>query len=861
MDRSVRRADSRRRSRSTTLRREGLIDPPDGRRRAAARRHRPGAAVTSRRPTARCGCRPGVTRLRRGELERHRDRLDLRRSRHLQEVQGPDLGGSAPVHRLDERSFTREQLATGWRLACLAQATRTCRSTCRPLTTRPKAATVGVGRQVILRPALQKRYVELTEPTLSDQRTDLRAAARRDRRPRADASTSRPAPAADGAARSPTSRSPRWSSTTSSSTSSRATPRDRRYAIAFDLGTTTVVATLLDIATGTPAAVASMLNKQQPFGGDVITRISATMMDPEALTRLRGAGARDARRAGRATCCDEAGVDPAEVYEVALAGNATMTALALGIDPEPLGVAPFIMSTATLPPAARHRPRAGACTPAPAPSSSPPSVPTSAATSSPACSRRAWTATSGCGCSSTSAPTARSCSATATRIVSTAAPAGPAFEGGAIRCGMRAADGAIEVVKIDADDEGGVELQVIGDVEPQGLCGSGLVDAVAELVRAGLLDAAGRFITDERPPSWRRTLADRLDRDQRGAGLRAAPARARRPARGARLPLASATCASCSSPRPRSRPGGRCCSRSSASSRATSSRCCWPGSFGSYLSPAARRADRPGAEAPGAADRQRRQRRRRRREDGAAERARARRRPGAAGGGDAMSSSPTAPTSTTGSSTSSPSPAERPTGTTAWRSIACGAIAQPCAEVVERARLAGRRAPAAAAAAQPPGADRRRGRAGSPSELRAALRRGRGRLRRLRHLRRARRGLRAARDAPARGAALLRRVRRRATGCAACFEEQPGTYVLTDFLVRSFGAPSSPSSAWTATPSCATTTSPTTRGWCGWRSGPTTRSSASSRERAADRIGLPLTVVPTGDGRLEHALAGLLTRR
>ena len=56
---------------------------------------------------------------------------------------------------------------------------------------------------------------------------------------------------------------------------------EQRYAIAFDLGTTTVVATLLDLGTGTPVAVASRLNKQQPFGGDVITRISATMMDPD----------------------------------------------------------------------------------------------------------------------------------------------------------------------------------------------------------------------------------------------------------------------------------------------------------------------------------------------------------------------------------------------------------------------------------------------------------------------------------------------------------------------------------------------------------------------------------------------------
>mgnify|MGYP003334603332 CR=1 FL=1 len=63
-----------------------------------------------------------------------------------------------------------------------------------------------------------------------------------------------------------------------------------RYGVAYDLGTTTVVATLLDLNTGTPVAVRSMLNKQQPFGADVISRISATMMDPTALDRLRDTG-------------------------------------------------------------------------------------------------------------------------------------------------------------------------------------------------------------------------------------------------------------------------------------------------------------------------------------------------------------------------------------------------------------------------------------------------------------------------------------------------------------------------------------------------------------------------------------------
>src|SRR5439155_105158 len=72
----------------------------------------------------------------------------------------------------------------------------------------------------------------------------------------------------------------------------------------------------------------------------------------------------------------------------------------------------------------------------------------------------------------------------ANRLLATAAPAGPAFEAAQIRCGMRAADGAVEAVRIEG---GELRVQVIGDVAPVGLCGSGLVDAVAELVRVGLV--------------------------------------------------------------------------------------------------------------------------------------------------------------------------------------------------------------------------------------------------------------------------------------------------------------------------------------------------------------------------------------
>ena len=93
------------------------------------------------------------------------------------------------------------------------------------------------------------------------------------------------------------------------------------------------------------------------------------------------------------------------------------------------------------------------------------------------------------------------------RVVATAAPAGPAFEGASIRCGMRAAEGAIEGVKID--DEG-LSVQVIGDVEASGICGSGLVDAAAELLRVGLLEPSGRLVSEEVAAAEFPGLADRL---------------------------------------------------------------------------------------------------------------------------------------------------------------------------------------------------------------------------------------------------------------------------------------------------------------------------------------------------------------
>jgi uncharacterized 2Fe-2S/4Fe-4S cluster protein (DUF4445 family) len=157
--------------------------------------------------------------------------------------------GTAAVTPLDVRAFSPGELRDGWRLACRVVTTDSLRVHVPPLVTRPKAATVGVGRQVILRPAAQKRYLELDEPSLSDQRTDLERvlAAVDDLELRADLHAlrviGRVLRAAD------------WKVTAVIVDEvlidvQEGDTTGRVYGIAFDLGTTTVVATLLDLTTG-----------------------------------------------------------------------------------------------------------------------------------------------------------------------------------------------------------------------------------------------------------------------------------------------------------------------------------------------------------------------------------------------------------------------------------------------------------------------------------------------------------------------------------------------------------------------------------------------------------------------------------
>jgi len=398
------------------------------------------------------------------------------------------VSGEQPVSSVDPRAFSPDELRAGWRLACRAQAETDLVVDVPPLQTRPKAALAGVGRHVILRPAVQKRFLELVEPTLEDQRSDLeRVLDAMD-----DVELRVPLEVVRTLGRTLRGADWRVTAVLVDDLLLDVEPGDttgRRHAIAFDLGTTTVVATLLDLETGQPAAVRSMLNLQQPFGADVISRISATMLDPSALATLR-ATAHETLQRLTDEVCEEADVDPREVYEIVVAGNVTMIQLALGIDPEPLSMAPFTIAARRLPEAhatefgiAVHERAPAVLFPALGAYVGPDIVAGVLATGLTLDRRTRLFIDVG-----TNSEIVLGSSA---RALACAAPAGPAFEAAQIRCGMRAADGAIEGVRLV---DGELQLTVIGDVEPAGLCGSGLVDAVAELVGAGILDHSGRFV-------------------------------------------------------------------------------------------------------------------------------------------------------------------------------------------------------------------------------------------------------------------------------------------------------------------------------------------------------------------------------
>jgi uncharacterized 2Fe-2S/4Fe-4S cluster protein (DUF4445 family) len=277
------------------------------------------------------------------------------------------------------------------------------------------------------------------------------------------------------------------------------------YGVAFDLGTTTVVGTLFDLATGSEKGVASRMNAQIAHGDDVISRIQKIRETPGALTQLQEAVLGTINDI-LDTLASQAGISATHIYEVVVAGNSTMQQILAGYDPSALGEVPFVQvfdKAATL-----SANRLGLRVNAAAELYLFPQVggfvggDTVAGMVAARLDRQ-------------EAPVlfvdigtnGEIVLADGDKLLSSSTAAGPAFEGARITQGMRATTGAIEKVIITDD----VVLNVIGNTRPVGLCGTALIDAVAALLTVGIIDETGRILEpDEVPDSVSDALKQRL---------------------------------------------------------------------------------------------------------------------------------------------------------------------------------------------------------------------------------------------------------------------------------------------------------------------------------------------------------------
>jgi uncharacterized 2Fe-2S/4Fe-4S cluster protein (DUF4445 family) len=416
------------------------------------------------------------------------------------------LAGDCEPTPADHRHLDPERLADGWRLSCRAEIKGDVECEVPRLLRAPKAATMGVGRFVLLEPNVQKVLLEIEPPSLEDARSHLRRV-----RDGLLAGGLEPEPGPGLLPRLAEIVAEERTSITAAVVGDHLVDvdsgdtRERMFGVAVDIGTTTVVAALLDLRSGAAVAVESTLNRQAPFGADVIARMGHAM----------GGGVGDLRSAVLETAnslvgeaCGSAGVDPGEIYEAVVVGNATMLHLLLGVDPRSIALSPFV--AAFLEPLDLRASDVGMGIHPEGRVAVFPSIGAYVGADIVAGMLASGLAreepmrlfvdvgTNGeiaCG--------------SLERVVATAAPAGPAFEGGQILHGMRATEGAIEGVALGD----GVHLQVIGgDVQPRGICGSGLIDAVAQLRLTGLLGDNGILLGPEEVPGH--PLADRIvDRD------------------------------------------------------------------------------------------------------------------------------------------------------------------------------------------------------------------------------------------------------------------------------------------------------------------------------------------------------------
>lgn len=283
------------------------------------------------------------------------------------------------------------------------------------------------------------------------------------------------------------------------------------HGLAIDVGSTTVAVYLCSLRSGKVIAAGSIMNPQVRYGEDVIARIAYVIDQPDGLERMRTAVVEGLNGLIRTVTAD-VGLSPADILEMTVVGNTAMHHLLLGIDPRNLGVSPFVPAI--------HRNldlKARDLGLISHPSANVHILPIEAG----------FVGADNVGVLIAEEPYRRDemtliidvgtngemLLGNRERLLSASCATGPALEGAHIRFGMRAAAGAIERIRIDPGTLE-VSFKIIGEERwrpdfritgTRGICGSGIIDGVAELRRAGVIDTSGRFRTDTATPRFRTT--------------------------------------------------------------------------------------------------------------------------------------------------------------------------------------------------------------------------------------------------------------------------------------------------------------------------------------------------------------------
>ena len=286
---------------------------------------------------------------------------------------------------------------------------------------------------------------------------------------------------------------------------------EETYGLAIDVGSTTVAGYLCSLKTGKLIGTESFMNPQVTYGDDVIARITYVMEHPDGMKKMRGAIIDCLNDLIRTVTADH-GLSPADILEITLVGNTVMHHLFLGIDPHALGFSPFTPAV--------HRSldiKARDLGLAAHPAANVHILPIEAG----------FVGADNVGVLIAEEPYRREemvliidvgtngemILGNREKLLSASCATGPALEGAHIRFGMRVAPGAIERIQIDPETLE-VSFKIIGKerwrpevriTNAKGICGSGIIDGVAELYRAGVIDRSGRFRSDLTTPRLRLT--------------------------------------------------------------------------------------------------------------------------------------------------------------------------------------------------------------------------------------------------------------------------------------------------------------------------------------------------------------------